>query len=164
MCLKTLKNTLKNDDIMDEKLEKQLYKKYEFLRSKQAVNPMNEVMKPLKKQTFIWDLMVFGLEVGNGWYPLLDDLCSKIQKHIGETDDDFGFHAVQVKEKYAELRFYFEGGDEYIEKLIRNAEKASVHICEVCGKEGEITEINHWFQTLCKPHFKEKLKARTEGL
>ena len=46
---------------MDEKLEKQLYKKYEFLRPKQAVNPMNEVMKPLKKQTFIWDLKAFGL-------------------------------------------------------------------------------------------------------
>ena len=46
----------------------------------------------------------FGLEVGDGWYTLIDELCCQLQ-HYEKT---YGFMtiATQVKEKFGGLRFY----------------------------------------------------------
>ena len=56
--------------------------------------------------------LAFGLEIGNGWIPLIDQLCHQLQ---WDTDAN-GYPQViadQVKEKYGALRFYAheEGGD-----------------------------------------------------
>lgn len=59
--------------------------------------------------------------------------------------------AVQVKEKFGGLRFYYSGGDEYIAGLVSMAESMSDRTCEVCGSPGTHTE-GGWIRTLCETH------------
>ncbi len=123
-----------------------------------------------KKIKFIWDLMVFGLEVNDGWYDLLDETFGKIQDHLNKHPD-LEFKLEQVKEKYGTLRIYYYGGDDYIDNIITQAEKDSEHICEVCGARGKLCsngiDIIHkedgfyikpdggWYKVLCKKDAKK---------
>lgn len=59
--------------------------------------------------------------------------------------------AVQVKEKFGGLRFYYEGGDETIYGMVRMAESMSVRTCEVCGNLGKPRNTG-WIRTLCDVH------------
>jgi hypothetical protein len=59
--------------------------------------------------------------------------------------------AVQVKEKYGTLRFYYDGGDDYIQGLVALAESMSSCTCEECGAPGT-TDGMGWIRTLCKTH------------
>lgn len=61
--------------------------------------------------------------------------------------------ASQVKEKFGTLRFYYEGGDEYISGLVSMAESMSANTCEKCGKPGTQTN-GGWITTLCEEHMK----------
>lgn len=63
--------------------------------------------------------------------------------------------AEQVKEKFGGLRFYYYGGDEYIEGLVAMAESMSYVTCEVCGSSGNRTNNGYgYISTLCKEHNK----------
>ena len=62
----------------------------------------------------------------------------------------------QVKEKFGGLRFYTEGGDEYIQGMIYMAEHLSISTCEVCGKPGRRGRKGSQIVTLCEEHAKEK--------
>jgi hypothetical protein len=94
--------------------------------------------------------MSWGLACGDGWYGLLDRLCSLLQ-----WDTDKNGHpqvvAFQVKEKYGTLRFYTCGSDERQYGMISFAEHESGYICEVCGLPGEINEAG-WMYTRCEEH------------
>jgi len=57
----------------------------------------------------------------------------------------------QVKEKFGTLRFYYQGGDEYINGLARMAESMSGVMCEECGSPGT-TNGGGWVRTLCEKH------------
>ncbi len=48
----------------------------------------------------------WGFECGDGWYDLIYDLCEKINLLIG--DKNIKVTAVQVKEKFGGLRFYYD--------------------------------------------------------
>ena len=61
----------------------------------------------------------------------------------------------QVKEKYGTLRFYYSGGDEYIDGLVAMAESMSAATCEECGKPGR-TNSGGWLRTLCEEHAKAR--------
>lgn len=63
----------------------------------------------------------------------------------------------QVKEKFGTLRFYYSGGDSYIEGLVSFAEGMSAVTCEVCGERGKIRSAS-WVKTLCDKHAKEQNK------
>ena len=56
--------------------------------------------------------------------------------------------AMQVKEKFAGLRFYMTYYVEEIEKLIGEAEEKSFKTCEKCGNPGKLRE-GGWLVTLC---------------
>ncbi|MGV8920833.1 MAG: hypothetical protein ACOH2R_24155 [Pseudomonas sp.] len=99
------------------------------------------------KQQLPW-----GFECGDGWFDLLDDLCAKIQHHVVATQ---GRQVVarQVKEKYGELRFYYDGADSVVDLLIEGAEARSELICEQCGAVGALTKSEHgWLRTRCAVH------------
>jgi len=112
--------------------------------------------------------MHWGLAVGNGWFSLLDNLCKDIQNHIDSHNDcvrkkyDWAVKigeipqlvALQVKEKFSGLRFYYSGGDEKIAGMMSFAEDLSYSICEECGKMDEEVGRNKkgWIQTRCKEH------------
>lgn len=50
--------------------------------------------------------MCWGFEVGKGWYPLLDEMCARIQLIIDKYPIDVQF--AQIKSKYGSGRFYYD--------------------------------------------------------
>jgi hypothetical protein len=106
-----------------------------------------------------------GIAVGKGWFGILTQLCQSIQSHIDwkNRDSEVIPQVVveQVKEKFGSLRFYYQGGDDYIHGLTSMAESMSGITCEECGAPGE-TGGNGWITTLCETHRLEREKKRAE--
>ena len=103
--------------------------------------------------------MCWGFDCGDGWYNIIDAVCAMIQNH--ERTNKLNnvvmppVIATQVKEKYGTLRFYYTGGDDYINGVVAMAEYMSRVTCETCGAPGEIRE-DGWIRTLCDEHAKEQ--------
>jgi hypothetical protein len=102
--------------------------------------------------------MCWGFECGDGWFNIIDQLCSNIQHHIdwkNRTEEKVAqVVAEQVKEKFGTLRFYVRGGDDYTNGLISMAESMSSVTCEECGNPGK-TGGTGWVSTLCEEHRKK---------
>jgi hypothetical protein len=95
----------------------------------------------LRKDPALYPI-VFGIECGDGWFDLINDLCKKI------VEIDPNVKATQVKEKFAGLRFYTTGTLDAVWDLIEEAEDKSYKICEDCGAPGTLRG-NMWVSTLC---------------
>jgi hypothetical protein len=116
--------------------------------------------KPMTETTMCW-----GFDCGDGWYHIIRALCSNIQHHIdwrnrkNELDPNQPIvpqvTVDQVKEKFGTLRFYYTGGDDYIDGLVSMAESMSGVTCEECGNSGS-TLGRGWLTTLCEKHAEEK--------
>lgn len=91
----------------------------------------------------------FYFECDEGWCDLLLELCSKIQRYCDEGKCK-QVKAMQVKEKFATLRFYHSGGDYHVYKLIDEAEAKSAETCEVTGGYGILHRRGYYYKTLCK--------------
>ena len=150
---------------------------------------------------------MFGIECGDGWYDLLNHLCSvitsqidntkrhnrfaveynqilentrqgiwdwnEISKYFGSVTEerreqfkaemelksprklypDCEVVITQIKEKFGGLRFYYDGGDEYIAGAVHLAESMSYKICEQCGEKGDLRGVQ-WLYTACDQHTK----------
>ncbi len=140
---------------MREELDEQLCKKYPLI-FKNRHGDMRET------------LMCFGFEHGDGWYQILDSLCGNIQSYIDWKNRSAaaGYKdwkevpqvvAVQVKEKFGGLRFYYDGGDEHISGMVRMAESWASVTCEECGNPGTIRS-GGWIRALCDIHAGERNK------
>jgi len=103
--------------------------------------------------------MHFGMECGDGWYDLLDDLLSKLD-YLSKNS---GVQVItdQIKEKFGTLRFYYStvvktdlNLDIIVSKIVYDvvsvAEKQSAYICENTGEDGVICSRLGWLKTLCK--------------
>ena len=88
-------------------------------------------------------LMCFGFECGDGWFDLIDALSRKITEISPETA------AVQVKEKFATLRFYIGSATDDVFDIIELYEDVSGHICEECGAPGRMRDGGSWLKTRC---------------
>lgn len=55
----------------------------------------------------------------------------------------------QVKEKFGALRFYYHGGDEVVDGMVRMAEAMSAVTCEKCGNPGSVHNSHYWVHTYC---------------
>ena len=116
--------------------------------------------KPMTETTMCW-----GFECGNGWYHIIRALCSNIQHHIDWRNRKNELNpnqpivpqvtVDQVKEKFGTLRFYYTGGDDYIDGLVSMAESMSGITCEQCGNPGS-TLGRGWLTTLCEKHAEER--------
>lgn len=118
--------------------------------------------KPMTETAMCW-----GFECGDGWYDLIDTLCHSIQHHIDHNkrvreimlakpsdnipDEIQQVVAVQVKEKFGTLRFYYDGGNDYISGLVSMAESMSSRICMTCGKPGKLN-TSGWWNSACEEH------------
>jgi hypothetical protein len=104
-------------------------------------------------------LMCWGFECGDGWFQIINQLCNNIQHHIDWKNKDSEVVpqvvAMQIKEKFGTLRFYYSGGDDYINGLCAMAESMSGVTCEVCGKPGE-SRNEGWIKVLCDEHNEER--------
>jgi hypothetical protein len=103
--------------------------------------------------------MHWGMECGDGWYDLLNDLLEKLDylsNHSGVQ-----VVADQIKEKFGTLRFYYSTiiktdlnvepvVDKIISDVVSAAERQSAYICENTGKRGVSCSRMGWLKTLCK--------------
>lgn len=107
-----------------------------------------------------------GVAVGSGWYHIVEKLCSNIQSHIdwqqkiaeqcaklNKPVPEVATQVVvaQIKEKFGGLRFYYDGGDDYIRGLVSMAEAWASITCEQCGVPGT-RRSGSWLRTLCDTH------------
>jgi hypothetical protein len=120
--------------------------------------------------------MCWGFEHRDGWYNIIDLLCGNIQSHIDWSHKSNAWDlewnkehpdeqrevreicpqvvAEQIKEKFGTLRFYYQGGDDMIDGMVRMAESMSAVMCEECGAPAE-TRGPGWVRTLCEVHEEE---------
>ena len=126
---------------MRQELDKLLCEKY----PKMMVNrnlPMTETC------------MCWGFECGDGWFNILDQLMGNIQHHIDWKNRKEEVVAQvtldQVKEKFGTLRFYYSGGDDAIDGMVRMAESMSGVTCEECSAPAQ-THGPGWIRTICEP-------------
>ena len=106
-----------------------------------------------------------GIAVGEGWWPIIEELCSSIQGHINWRNK-FGpvvpqVTVDQIKEKFGGLRFYYEGGDEQVRGMVSMAESWADHTCEDCGSPAT-QKTTGWIKNVCNVHFVERELARAE--
>jgi hypothetical protein len=66
--------------------------------------------------------------------------------------------AKQIKEKFGTLRFYYDGGDDYIRGLESMAASMTSRTCEECGSPGtsRSTKKQRWLLVLCDKHAEEQ--------
>jgi hypothetical protein len=110
-----------------------------------------------KDKSIQHSLIPFGFACGDGWFDLINELSSKleklIEKYIEENpDDEWPPRASQIKEKFGSLRCYMTSGTDEMMKIIDEYEKKSGTICDVCGREGEIVSVSGWLSARCKQH------------
>lgn len=138
---------------MREDLDKQLVASYPKLYRNRDKTPQESCMS-------------FGFDVGDGWFDLLNELSAKISAIIDSMpEEEQEYHcASQVKQKFSGLRFYMEGHDEQIQKLIDEAEGKSFQICEGCGEPADMDSKSPpgtWMSVLCPAcRIKEKLRYK----
>lgn len=106
-----------------------------------------------------------GLAIGPGWWTIIESLCSQIQHHIDWKNKQSEVVAQvtvnQIKEKFGGLRFYYSGGDDAIDGMVRMAESWAAYSCETCGTPGE-RRGGGWIKTLCDYHEAESQQKRKE--
>lgn len=114
------------------------------------------------------------IAVSEGWLPLLTELCEQLQglADAGEGQPE----AVEVKQKFGELRFYCRivggpsrqtatrvrehaggvtidvGLDSTFDKIIEEARQRSLRTCEVCGDTGELCWVREVVTIRCTRH------------
>lgn len=95
------------------------------------------------------------LECDVGWHLLLETLFLTIEAeidHIGSTNPELAeqLYAVQIKQKFGQLRHYMSYSHPVIDGVIRMAENMSLRTCEVCGGVALGTRsINRWIVVQC---------------
>ncbi len=108
-----------------------------------------------REKSMMETCMCWGFECGDGWFNILDQLMGNIQHHIDwKNKNGEVVHQVtlnQVKEKFGSLRFYYTGGDNYIDGMVTMAESMSGVTCEECRLPGTQTQ-GGWIKTACAAH------------
>ena len=96
------------------------------------------------------------IECDIGWFEIIDKALSDILRIVYEAD--INLQIVQIKEKFAGLRIYYDiegDADEETRKQINDAidraEIDSYTICEICGEQGKVQKKG-WWKTLCIMH------------
>ena len=161
---------------MKEQLEKALADEFPFLRRGLT---KEEQMAQLGG---IYDLYgAFGLDIGNGWFQIIHDMCAEITKVYQTEGEEVDLVVDQVKEKFGTLRFYYhpkghdvifhafdflDGGPslqvrpgtsnlyQKVAEIVKKYEEMSGHVCEVCGKPGSLRNDLRWVLTLCEEHYR----------
>lgn len=98
-------------------------------------------------------LMCWGFSCRDGWYWLIDSLCSNLQWNTDNNNRDGKYPqvvALQVKEKFGGLRFYVEGASPEQYAVISFVESLSYHVCEMCGSPNDVGHTEGWISTLCE--------------
>lgn len=170
---------------MNTKLQNKLVKKYSIFFDWIKDIPEGSPIMPIQ----------FGIECGDGWYMLLDELMSELLNHHKNINENRKYkfkhkfpewlqyntrlisykwkrihkairwlinlfprglpplapiNITQIKEKFGGLRFYYNGGDDYVYGATSLAESLSYRICEYCGTTIDVGLTQGWYSTICK--------------
>lgn len=129
---------------MNEKLEKKLIEKFPKIFPPKSTSPTSAIE-------------LFGIECHDGWYVLIETACKLAQQEIdwsekNQTEDNPKINqivAIQIKQKFGGLRFYYSGGDKTINGIINTIEAMSYTICEECGTNQNIIHTKGYIKTIC---------------
>jgi hypothetical protein len=86
-----------------------------------------------------------------GWRGILIALCDTIQNHLKEHPEVTPVTVEQIKSKFGELHFFYDGGDAYCRGAIDVAIQLSTKTCSYCGAPGKQVG-GTWVSTLCSRH------------
>lgn len=88
------------------------------------------------------------LEIGEGWKPILRNLYDQLV--------DLGWDRVvlQIKQKFAGLRFYVYSLNDEQRELVDKAVALCDVTCETCGELGTLYNRRGWYVIACKKHAK----------
>ena len=130
---------------MNPKLEEYLIKKFPKLYNHTDECPFNQ-----------WKF-----ECNDGWFKLIYWLSAYLQNYIDQNNTWAEKYpsetnklveqikVVQVKEKFATLRYYVSGGDEHTNAVISFVEYISGYVCEYTGKTDDVVQYKKgWIKTL----------------
>lgn len=112
-----------------------------------------------------------GLECGDGWNLLLDEMAAALEALIVERLNRGGWpaaasadaddantanavgwpRAVQIKEKFGSLRVYMIGSSPELQAVIDVARKKANITCDKCGGPGTMRE-GGWWRVRCDRH------------
>ena len=115
---------------MNSELQNKLYEKYPALFVQRDW--------PMMQTCMCW-----GIEVGDGWYEILDKMCAALSKL--EHPPQFS----QIKEKFGTLRVYTDNCSDASDAIIAEAEAMSGVTCEICGQMGKINN-GPWYTVRCE--------------
>ena len=112
----------------------------------------------------------YNISVPIGWSKLFEDLLENIRRREVYLDyqtdkpleEYIPVRIVQVKQKFGDLRFYYDGGnDNIILSIVVEAENIASKTCEFCGIMNEDVakkSIFRWVNTTCNECFLERYK------
>ena len=137
---------------MNEKLTEKLKKKYPKLFK--LLNEYNE------NSGKYMPIEAFGIECNDGWYPLIDNICSGIKKICLKNNVKIPV-VHQIKEKFGGLRFYIGTVNKKVSKevfdIIHKGEKVSYNICENCGTKDNVELYNKgYIKVRCEDCYEEE--------
>ena len=78
-----------------------------------------------------------GIECGEGWYALIDELLNGIERHCPDAGSSTRV-VTQIKEKFGLLRVYATPSDDAIKVILDATEQKSATCCEQCGRDGQL--------------------------
>jgi hypothetical protein len=117
--------------------------------------PIMEEVEELFNQKEMVLPIQFGVECGDGWFVLLQQLLRSIESHLNPENswpskERIPLQIDQIKEKFSGLRFYYSGGDDEVRGMVRLAERLSYCICEHCGSTINVGRTSGWLITICE--------------
>lgn len=123
---------------MDAHLQNQLFARYPAIFAERTL--------PETQTAMCW-----GITTGNGWFHLIDGLCTRLQ---WESDHNGAPQVVatQVKEKLGTLRFYCHEASERHASMIELAIELSGRTCDECGAPGTTINVGRLRATRCILH------------
>jgi len=129
-------------------------------------NPEEELNELLTQEEIVLPIQ-FGVECGDGWFMLLEQLMRSIESHLNPENtwprkERIPLQIDQIKEKFGGLRFYYHGGDNEVRGMVNFAERLSYSICEQCGSTKNVTQTKGWIITLCEDCMKKHNKNGME--
>lgn len=99
-------------------------------------------------------------EMGNGWFDLVDELCTQLQGRADwiiqqkvRIEPDIDIEELQptvgqIKEKFGTCRIFVDNCDPEMRGMIQMAEAFSYHVCEECGSKATVS-TKGWIRRLC---------------
>lgn len=86
-----------------------------------------------------------------GWKNILLVLCDTLRDHLARHPEVTPVTVAQIKSKFGELHFFYDGGDAYCRGAVDVATELSLKTCSYCGSPGRRVGTK-WVSTLCPAH------------